>query len=140
MYMSGQGVETNHKRALELLQRACARGVIHAHYHLGQADLRGLGTARDAKCALEHFNAGWAGCPDCRCAFGTMYALGDGVPVDREKALTSLYVGGKTGHIMSLITLEALFPDEPKRPKLDPQHLRDAAPIIAELRERANEK
>jgi uncharacterized protein len=138
MYMDGSGVQTDYKRAFDLLHRACEKGMHQAHYELGKAYLDGRGTNRNPKRALKHFEDGGTGCSNCMCAAGTMYALGDGIARNREKALCWLKLGGYLGHMMSLATLEALFPDEPHRPRLQPELLPEAAPIIAQLRQRAN--
>lgn len=138
MYIDRDGVRTNYKRAFDLLHRACAQGVIQANYELGSAYLDGRGTTRNVKRALKHFEDGSAGCLDCQCALGTMYALGDdGVAINRKKALWWLKLAGELGHIMSQVTREALFPDERGRPRLEPKLLSKAGPIIAQLRERA---
>jgi TPR repeat protein len=87
LYLEGHGVEKNHKRAFELLEKAAEAGRGPAQLELARLYERGRGTPKDMeKAVLWYWSAAKNEIPEAQLEVGRLYHEGRGVDVDLEEA------------------------------------------------------
>jgi len=87
MGSSGDGVEQNMAKAIELFTQAHAKGVAIATQNLGSMFLHGEGVEQNKAKAIELFREAHAkGNAEATCSLGVLYNTGNAVQQDEAKA------------------------------------------------------
>ena len=86
-YASGEGVEINMQKAIELWLKSAEQGYAAAQYNLGMRYLRGRGVEQDMPKAVSWFRkAADQGVVDAQFNLGACYYMGHGVKQDYKKS------------------------------------------------------
>ncbi|MCA9802545.1 MAG: SEL1-like repeat protein, partial [Cyanobacteria bacterium HKST-UBA02] len=99
MYFHGKGIEQNHKKAFELLNKAAASGNSNAQNNLGFMYEHGISVPADLKKAMQWYStAANFNNPTALCNVGYLYEYGLGVPADTVQALRNYRSAAQAGN------------------------------------------
>ncbi|MBI3902835.1 MAG: sel1 repeat family protein [Nitrosomonadales bacterium] len=108
MYMQGQGVEPDYKKAINWLNNAAAQGNAEAQAFLGFVNYYGLGVEQDYKAAaLWTRKAAEHGVEEAQHNLGWMYQKGQGVAQDWVQAYKWLKIAASSGEEGAIAKLKA---------------------------------
>jgi TPR repeat protein len=98
MYIKGQGVRKNGKKAYHFLYPLAKRGHPHSEKLVADMHLNGDGVLQDfSEAANWYKRAALQNIPDAQLALGNMYSIGKGVPQDYSKAHMWYNIAGANG-------------------------------------------
>ncbi len=110
LYSSGQGVDQDDARALDLARKAAARGIGGAMRVLGRAYADGNGVEQDGAQAVAWFRRGAeAGNSFCMMWLSQRLMRGEGTEIDRAAGLDWLRRAGEAGNYWAIADLGNLY-------------------------------
>ena len=99
MYLKGQGVLQDYKKAVKWFRLSSEQGDAQAQFNLGWMYYEGQGIPQDYKEAVKwHRLAVEQGFADGQCGLGEMYYGGEGVPHDYAEAIKWWKLAAEQGH------------------------------------------
>lgn len=110
MYLTGEGVDQNTSRAVELFTRSATQGNANAQYNLGVMYQNGEGVPKDPKKAFELIsksaNQGFAW---AEYTLATLYQNGIGVAQDSKTSLHWYTKAAENGHVKAQFILGLIY-------------------------------
>ena len=110
MYVQGDGVEQNYKKAREFFELSAGQGNEGAFYNLGVMYVQGDGVEQNYKKAREYFElSALRGDANAAYNLGVMYFTGDGTEREFEKAVYHFSKSAEQGDSVALYYLGEMY-------------------------------
>jgi TPR repeat protein len=110
LYAEGKGVDKNPARAVDLLNKAAAKGFAPAKTQLGLSYQKGIGVVEDHRTAAQLFReAAEEGDSKAMAVLGVAYLGGDGVEKDEARGCDLVRKAAETGDAEAQSTLSLMY-------------------------------
>ena len=111
MYLKGEGVEKDYKKAFSWFELSAANGYINAYYKLGNLYYHGQGTKQDLQQAMNCYRKA-KGNPYAEYKLGIMYQRGEGTQQNFERAAAHFVEASSQNNPYAHYKLANLIEDE----------------------------